>query len=251
MNKIIYKGYYYDEESGFYYCKSRYYDPKWGRWISPDSIEYLDPQSINGLNLYCYCGNDPINYCDPSGNLALWALALIGIATYGLINGTVNVITKTPEESAWGVFLGGFFEGAVSTVGLAAGLTIGTITGGVGGVIIGGTIAVAFGFAGGKYGNAISQKISYGNVDWGVANLNGVFAAIINLISYTGLHMNSDILSQSSKLGIRFLENLGPSTVGLGITGYIVSLPKPNLNEFRDEERIKSQHGRFIWEYLL
>ena len=30
------------------------------RWISPDSIEYLDPESINGLNLYAYCGNDPI-----------------------------------------------------------------------------------------------------------------------------------------------------------------------------------------------
>ncbi|MBQ3252916.1 MAG: RHS repeat-associated core domain-containing protein [Acholeplasmatales bacterium] len=52
----------YDVETGLFWCNSRYYNPEWGRWISPDSIEYLDPESINGLNLYCYCGNNPVNY---------------------------------------------------------------------------------------------------------------------------------------------------------------------------------------------
>ena len=80
-------------------------------------------------------------------------------------------------------------------------------------------------------------------------NLNGGFAALTNLVSYAGLYMNKDILSTSGNLGIRFLENVGPSAVGLGITAYLASLPKPNLNEFRDEERIKSQRGRFIWDY--
>ena len=59
-----------------FYCNSRYYNPEWGRWISPDSIEYLDPQSINGLNLYCYCFNDPINYADPSGCFTVLAFIL-------------------------------------------------------------------------------------------------------------------------------------------------------------------------------
>ena len=185
-------------------------------------------------------------YVDPDGHMALWALALIGIAFSGLINGTLNTMTKMPEESAWGAFVGGFFEGAVSAAALAAGLAIGTFTGGAGWVILGGTVAVTGGFIGGKYGNAISQQISYGNVDWGVANLNGGYAALTNLLSYAGLYMNKDILSTSGKLGIRFLENVGPSAVGLGMTAYIASLPKPNLNEFRDEERIKSQRGRFI-----
>ena len=45
-----------------YYCNSRYYAPELCRFISPDSIEYLDLESINGLNLYAYCGNDPVNY---------------------------------------------------------------------------------------------------------------------------------------------------------------------------------------------
>ena len=51
-----------------YYCKTRYYVPQWGRWLSPDSIEYLNTNSINGLNLYCYCFNNPIIYVDSSGH---------------------------------------------------------------------------------------------------------------------------------------------------------------------------------------
>ena len=68
MNPFIYKGYYYDVETQLFYCNSRYYSPELCRWISPDSIEYLDPSSINGLNLYCYCMNNPIMYYDPSGH---------------------------------------------------------------------------------------------------------------------------------------------------------------------------------------
>ena len=154
-----------------------------------------------------------------------------------------------PEESVWGALVGGFFEGVVSAAALAAGLAIGTFTGVAGWVILGGIVTVTGGFIVDKYGNAISHKISYGNVDWGVENLNGGFAALTNLVSYTGLYMNKDILFPSDKLGIRFLKNVGPSVVGFGMTAYIASLPKPNLNEFRDEERIKSQRGRFIWDY--
>ena len=38
----------------------RYYNPQWRRFISPDDTAYLDPNAINGLNLYCYCSNNPI-----------------------------------------------------------------------------------------------------------------------------------------------------------------------------------------------
>jgi RHS repeat-associated protein len=54
----LYKGYYYDFETLMYYCKSRYYIPLWSRWLNADDISYLDPSSINGLNLYAYCGNN-------------------------------------------------------------------------------------------------------------------------------------------------------------------------------------------------
>ena len=65
--KIRYRGYYFDTETGLYWVQTRYYNPEWCRWISPDSMGYLDPGSPHGINLYCYCGNDPINYVDPTG----------------------------------------------------------------------------------------------------------------------------------------------------------------------------------------
>ena len=76
-NGFVYKGYYYDVETSLFWISSRYYSPELCRWISPDDIEYLDPESVNGLNLYCYCFNNPISYYDPSGHSVLLTILLI------------------------------------------------------------------------------------------------------------------------------------------------------------------------------
>jgi len=69
-------------ETGLYYLQTRYYDPQVGRFISPDSIDYLDPDSINGLNLYAYCGNNPVMNVDPTGNAWWhWLIGLVMVAT--------------------------------------------------------------------------------------------------------------------------------------------------------------------------
>ncbi len=62
INPIRYKGYYYDKESNMYYCQSRYYVPEWCRWLNADSIGCLEINRLDGLNLFAYCGNDPVNY---------------------------------------------------------------------------------------------------------------------------------------------------------------------------------------------
>ncbi len=67
INPIRYRSYYYDVETGLYYLHSRYYDPRTGRFISPDSTDYLDPSMISGMNLYAYCGNNPVNRSDLTG----------------------------------------------------------------------------------------------------------------------------------------------------------------------------------------
>ena len=102
INPFRYKGYYYDIETGLYYLKTRYYNPLWGRFISPDNVKYLNAKSINGLILYAYCDNDPVNKFDPSGCMPEWAVALIvvAVAVSTIVIDTVveTVILMTSEE---------------------------------------------------------------------------------------------------------------------------------------------------------
>ena len=65
-NPIRYRGYYYDESLSMYYLKSRYYDPEIGRFMTIDSVTYISA-SINGTNLYAYCGCNPVMRTDPNG----------------------------------------------------------------------------------------------------------------------------------------------------------------------------------------
>ncbi|WP_420795533.1 RHS repeat-associated core domain-containing protein [Desulforamulus aeronauticus] len=71
-NPLRYAGEYYDDESGLYHLRSRYYDPTIGRFISRDSYEG-DINNPLSLNLYTYVENDPLSYVDPSGH------SLIGV----------------------------------------------------------------------------------------------------------------------------------------------------------------------------
>ena len=66
LNPFRYRGYVYDEETGFYYLKSRYYDPEVCRFISSDVL-LSTGQGVIGHNCYAYCGNNPISWIDPAG----------------------------------------------------------------------------------------------------------------------------------------------------------------------------------------
>jgi len=98
---IMYKGYYYDEETKLYYCMSRYYSPEFRRFIGPDKCNYLEAEEPNGLNLYCYCNNDPVNNYDPTGHLAISTIIgiVVGVVAllatahdiYALVSKDVNI----------------------------------------------------------------------------------------------------------------------------------------------------------------
>ena len=60
-NRILYTGQQYDQETGQYYLRARYYNPVIGRFVQEDTYRG------DGLNLYAYCGNNPVMYYDPSG----------------------------------------------------------------------------------------------------------------------------------------------------------------------------------------
>ena len=95
---------YYDSETGLYYLQTRYYDPEIGRFISPDSTKYLDPESINGLNLYAYCLNNPVMYEDPTGHSLTLAtiIATLASATYAFGFSFLTTISS-PEYSEMSV----------------------------------------------------------------------------------------------------------------------------------------------------
>ena len=102
INPYRYRGYLYDTDSGLYYCNARYYSPELCRWISPDSIEYLDSNTIGGLNLYCYCMNNPINYVDPSGHFPWLILAAVLFSPIGgFITQTVVSAISYVGMSLW------------------------------------------------------------------------------------------------------------------------------------------------------
>ena len=65
-NPLRYRGYYYDTETGFYYIKSRYYDPAQHRYLNADTVFDYDV-GFPGYNLYAYCGNSPVFRIDVNG----------------------------------------------------------------------------------------------------------------------------------------------------------------------------------------
>ena len=65
-NPLRYRGYCYDEETGFYYVFSRYYDPEIRRFVNAD-VFVSTGQSFLGYNMFAYCRNNPICRRDISG----------------------------------------------------------------------------------------------------------------------------------------------------------------------------------------
>ncbi len=66
INPLRYRGYYQDNETGFYYLQSRYYDPAICRFINADSYTSTG-QGYLGYNAFAYCNNDPVNRTDADG----------------------------------------------------------------------------------------------------------------------------------------------------------------------------------------
>ena len=98
-NPFRYRSYFFDQESGFYYLQSRYYDPMMGRFISADS--QINPD-VNGGNVFAYCSNNPVNHSDPNGHKGksilsrifstAYKIAITAIAIYSVLSNPTLLI---------------------------------------------------------------------------------------------------------------------------------------------------------------
>jgi hypothetical protein len=207
-----------------YYCQSRYYVPEWCRWLNADDTAYLSTETIDGLNLFVYCGNNPVMHKDPSGHFVTFAAAIAAIvagaiigAFYGYITALANgqnVLAGALIGAASGALMGlttlvgSYIIGlAFASIALAGTVSISSTL-----VIVGGAaIGFAGGFIAGMLADVSLQAINNENhyvdlisaalvgVEWGVINMLSSFAGsyvgvikgfFSNLIVNTALNIN-------------------------------------------------------------
>ncbi len=190
LNPFRYRSYYFDTETGLYFLKTRYYDPEIGRFMTIDDLSYLDSESINGLNLYAYCLNNPVMLTDEMGCAPEWWQWLVaGIAIAGAI--TISVLTM---GTATPVLAGMLIGGAVS-----AGFEIGSQVIFDGGIHdIGGILSAALGgmVAGAISGIPIFSGFTLGNYI-GTAALGGIASLVGGIVSGGVSNFSSGIVAFS------------------------------------------------------
>jgi RHS repeat-associated protein len=95
VNPFQYTGREWDQETGLYYYRARYYDQTLGRFVSEDPIRFR-----GGIDFYKYAEDNPVMFKDPTGNdtyvctaplhsfgpiwgpLAYYTLPFVGFPTY-------------------------------------------------------------------------------------------------------------------------------------------------------------------------
>ena len=98
-NPLRYRGYVYDTDTQLYYCQSRYYDPATGRFLNADDVTLLGTNGdFASLNLFAYCGNNPVLRQDSGGQW--WHLA-VGAAVGIVTQYACDVITNLAEGKSF------------------------------------------------------------------------------------------------------------------------------------------------------
>ncbi|MCR4898491.1 MAG: RHS repeat-associated core domain-containing protein, partial [Acholeplasmatales bacterium] len=188
INPIRYRSYYYDNETGLYYLNTRYYDPETMRFISLDGIEYLNYDTLGGLNLWVYCNNNPVMNVDPNGNLFFSLTALIVGAIVGAVIGASASIISQGINSGWNNINGWqvLFDGTIGAVG---GLITASGIGLIGAAISSGLL----GFIGSVGDDLIQSNGNWNSIDWVNASIMTATGIAFGMISGPGAQNSSEI----------------------------------------------------------
>ena len=179
FNPLRYRGYVHEDEMGWYYVSSRYYDPQLRRFINADAIELIGANGdFVSVNLFAYCGNNPIIREDNGGQF--WNI-VAGAVSGAIISTLIQVVDNMIHGNEW-------YDGIV----LAA--ANGAITGGLaasGAPVKVQAIVSGFAAAGTEY---INQSIDSQIIDWRKVATAGVSGFISGAIGGDGIrHQNGDL----------------------------------------------------------
>ncbi len=172
-----------DPSSGLLYLGARYYQPRLGRFISPDVV-VSDPYNPAAWSAYAYCAGNPVSRIDPSGR-SFWGIFLASVAIVALV--ALMIVFPVSAAVVGAVLIGGVLGGVAG--GVAAyrqgGSTGEIVTGAFVGAAVGGwTAYIGFGLmAGAKAASAVGlssglgQSIAAGAVNGAVNGAAMGFAA--------------------------------------------------------------------------
>ena len=221
-NPFRYRGYYWDGEAGLYYLNTRWYDPEVGRFISPDSVNYLDPETLNGLNLYAYCLNNPVMYVDPTGTY-IQVLIGAGIGFFaGLIGQLVSDILSG-ELGTWQDYLSATIGGAVG--GAATALTGNVFAGAAIGSLAADTVTLGLNLITGKENRSPLEIINDTATNMTISLvLSAAGPAVIGLRN-AGKSVLKPLLKEATEITLQtLLYNIGEESVNSGIQSIFVFL---------------------------
>ena len=132
--------------------------------LSPDPVK-------RSINPYPYCDNDPVNYNDPTGEIAN---ILAGAGLGGFFGGAAGFLGNAASQ----LMDGGKFNWRKAAGAAANGAVVGAAKGALG--------AFATDFAEGTIGSTLEQGISSGRVDIGESLLSGAGNALSEVLYGTG-----------------------------------------------------------------
>ena len=115
-NPFRYKSYYYDNETGMYYLRNRYYDPEIRRFINADNFFAVQgsPETLHNRNLFAYCDHNPLTRSDSDGDAWMIAAASFAAGMAASVACQMVFERKSIDEVNW-------LAAAVSGLGTAVG----------------------------------------------------------------------------------------------------------------------------------
>ena len=174
INPLRYRGYYYDSETGFYYLRSRYYDPENHRFINADTYASTDSGDAIACNMFAYCQNNPVMLGDENGEIAGWLVRAIVGAAVGAITGAISaLVTGGSAKDVLSSAAVGFVTGGI--VGATGSMKAGKIVGrAVASAINGGYTYYSARKAGASVGGAALAAGASAAISYGTASLSAL-----------------------------------------------------------------------------